>query len=132
MLARDSDDRGVDLTHLLASLRVLCRKTLGAARTRRRLHAGHDARGRHATPPASSAGNRTQMARIGEVDVGGVHTALAQQPPRRTPRVPQRDRITSAGELVGPHALPGHSHSVARLAPATALPPAESVQLSER
>ena len=108
VLAGQREHVGVDLAHLLTPAGILGRQRAGQC-------AGASA---DVKDPAGMSGAQDdpdpaqvvelQVQRIGEVDVGGVHVALAQQPARWAPRVALGDEITAPRDRLGCAAGRGH------------------------
>ena len=109
MLAREREHVPVDLAHLLARARIL-----RGERPRQRASPAADvhdtARVRHPQhDPDPAQIVELEMRRIGQVDVGGIHVALAQQAPGGPPRVALGDEIAGPGEGRWPSAEAGHA-----------------------
>ncbi len=98
VLAGDREHAGVDLADLLPPGWIL-----GGQRPRERArsaadvhHAARAGRAQHDPNPAHVV--ELEVRRIGQIDVRGVHVALAQQPSGRAQRVALGDEIAGPGE----------------------------------
>ena len=98
VLAGQRQHFGIHLAHLLAPVRIL-----GRERPRQRAgpatdvdHAPRPGRSEHYPHPPQVV--ELEVTRVGQVDVRRVHLALDQESPRRTPRVPLDDQLTSSGD----------------------------------
>ncbi len=108
MLAGEREHAGVDLTHLLAAARIRGRKrprqrTCPAADVH---HPARTGRAQHDSDPAQVVELQVQW--VGQIDIGGVHVALPQQPSARSQRVALGDQIAGPGERQLPSAQAGH------------------------
>ena len=109
MLACELEHPGIDLADLLAPAGVL-----GGQRPRQRACAAadmHDATctGRPQHDPDPPHVVELKVGGVGEIDVGGVHVALAQKPPRRSERIALGDKIARPSERELLVAEPGHA-----------------------
>ena len=109
MLASEREHLGIDLADLLAPAGVL-----GGERPRQRTRAAADVHdpartGRPQHDPHPPHVVELEVRRVGEIDVGGVHVALAQKPPRRAARVALGDEIARPSERELLAAEPGHA-----------------------
>lgn len=108
MLAREREHPAVDLAHLLASGRVL-RRQRSRERARTAAHVQDRPRvsdAEHNSHPSQVV--ELQMTRVREIDVGRIHVALAQEPPRRAQRIALSHEIAAASQGLRRCAHSGH------------------------
>jgi hypothetical protein len=98
LLAPERRHGRVDLADLLAAVRVLRgERSRQRARPATDVHYAAGVR-RPQNDPDPAQVVELQMRRIGQIDIGGVHVALAEQTPGGPPRVAFGHEIAGAGE----------------------------------